>query len=52
VAVDLYGGMPEAEGRFRGQLEIERIKGRQTILDVCCSRCMLHSAYAALGVNS
>jgi len=29
-----------------------RMKGRQTILGVCCTRCMLHSAYAALAVNS
>ena len=32
--------------------QIERMKGIQTILGVCCTRCMLHSAYAALGVNS
>jgi len=32
--------------------EIERMKGWQTILGVCCTRCMLHSVYAALGVNS
>jgi len=27
VAVDLYGGTPEAETTFRGQLEIKRMKG-------------------------
>jgi len=35
-----------------GSYEIMRMKGRQTILGVCCTRCMLHSAYAALVVNS
>ena len=35
--------MPEADATFRGQLEIMRMKGRQTILGVCCTRCMLHS---------
>ena len=40
-AVDLQGGMPEAEATFRGQLEIVRMKGRQTILGVCCTRCQL-----------
>jgi len=43
VAVDRLGGMPEAEATFRGQLEIVRKKGRQTILGVCCTRCMLRS---------
>jgi len=38
-AVDLEGGTPEAEATFRGQLEIVRMKGRQTILGVCCTRC-------------
>jgi len=28
------------------------MKGRQTILGACCTRCMLHLVYAALGVNS
>jgi len=28
------------------------MKGRQTLLGVCCTWCMLHKAYAALGVNS
>jgi len=27
VAVDLWGGTPAAEATFRGQLEIERMKG-------------------------
>jgi len=35
--------MPEAEATFRGQLKIVRMKGRQTILGVCCTGCMLHS---------
>ena len=43
VAVDWKGGMPEAEVTFTGQLEIVRMKGQQTILGVCCTRCMLHS---------
>ena len=43
MAVDPYGGTPEAEATFRGQLNIVRMKGRQTILGVCCTRCMLHS---------
>jgi len=40
------GGTPAAEtllATFRGQLEIVRMKRRQTILGVCCTRCMLHS---------
>jgi len=40
------------EAPFRGRLEIETMKGRQTIIGVCCTRCKLHSAYAALGVDS
>jgi len=48
----MLGGTPEAEATFRGQLEIERMRGRQTILDVSCTRRMLQSAYAPLGVNS
>jgi len=39
VAVDRLGGTPEAEAAFRGQLEIVRMKGRQTILGVCCTQC-------------
>jgi hypothetical protein len=50
VAVDRKGGTPEAEATFRGQLEIVRMKGRLTILGVCCILCMLHSVYAALSV--
>jgi len=42
--------MPETEATFRGQLEIERMKGRQTILGVCCTWCMLYLVYAVLGV--
>jgi hypothetical protein len=42
----------EAEATFSGQLVIMRIKGRQTIWGVCCTRYMLYSVYAALGVNS
>jgi len=34
-----------------GAYEIVRMKGRQTILGVCCTRCMLHSADAALSVG-
>jgi len=37
------GGTPEAEATFRGQLVIMRMKGRQTILGGCCTRCMLYS---------
>ena len=33
-----------------GQLVIMRMKGRQTILGECCTRCMLYSVYAVLGV--
>jgi len=50
VAVDRWGGTPEAEASLRGQLEIVRMKGRQTTLGVCCTRCMLYSVYAVLGV--
>jgi len=35
--------MPEAEATFRGQLVIVKMKGRQTILGGCCTRCMLYS---------
>jgi len=47
----VYGGTPEAEATFRGQLVIMRMKGRQTIFE-CCTQCMLDSVYAVLGVNS
>jgi len=50
VAVDRQGRTPEAEATFRGQLEIMRMKGWQTILGVCGTRCMLYSVYAVLGV--
>ena len=50
MAVDRLGGTPEAEATFRGQLEIVRMTGRQTIIDVCCTRSMLYSFYAVLGV--
>jgi len=46
----VYGGTPEAEGTFRGQLVIMRMKGRQTILGGCCTRCMLYSVYVVLTV--
>jgi len=42
--------MLEAEATFSGQLEIERMQGLQTIIGVCCTRCILDSVYAALGV--
>jgi len=45
-------GTPEAEATFRGQLVIMRMKGRQTILGGCCTRCMLYSVCAVQGVNS
>ena len=51
MAVDHVGGTPEAEGTFSGQLVIMRMKGRQTILGGCCTRCILYSVYAVLGVN-
>jgi len=47
----VYGGRPEADVTFRGQLVIMRMKGRQTIFE-CCSQCMLYSVYAVLHVNS
>jgi len=47
----VYGGTPEAEASFRGQLVIMRMKGRQTIFE-CCTQCMLYSVYAVLSVNS
>jgi len=46
----VYGGTPEAEAIFRGQLVIMRMKGRQSIFE-CCTQCMLYSVYAVLGVN-
>jgi len=45
-----WRGTPVAEATFRGQLVIMRMKGRQTILDGWCTRCMLYSVYAVLGV--
>ena len=46
-----YGGTPEADATFRGQLVNMRMKGWQTICE-CCNQCMLYSVYAVLGVNS
>jgi len=63
----IYGGMPEAEGRLSGWHRIAVMEGRQkirgrccctrcmlysvcAILGVCCTRCMLYSVYAVLGV--
>jgi len=43
VAVDPEGGTPEAKASSWGHLEIVAMKGQQTILGVCCTRCMLHS---------
>jgi len=59
----VWGGTPDAEATFRGQVLIMRMKGRLTILGVCCTRCMLrlgvcwtrcmlYSVYAVLSVNS
>ena len=45
-----WGGRPEAEATFRGQLVIIRIEGRHTILGGCCTWCMLYLVYAVLGV--
>jgi hypothetical protein len=39
--------MLELEATSRGELVIIRLEGQQTILGVCCTRCMLHSVYAA-----
>jgi len=50
MAVDHVGGTPEAEATFSSQLVIMRLKGRQTILGGCCTRCILYSVYAVLGV--
>jgi len=52
VAVDMSGCMPEAEATIRGPLELDRMKGWQTILGECCAQRMLNLAYAAPGVNS
>jgi len=48
----MYGGMPEAETTFRGQLVIVWMKEWQTILAVCCIRCMMYSVYAVHSGNS
>jgi len=37
------GGAPKAKAIFRGQFVIMWMKGRQTILGVGCTRCMLYS---------
>jgi len=50
VAIDPWEGTLEVEATFRGQLEIVRMIGQQTILGVCRTRCMLYSVYAVLGV--
>jgi hypothetical protein len=50
VAVDRYGGMVEAQATYKGQHEIVRMKGRRTILAICCIQSMLYSVYAVLGV--
>ena len=42
--------MPDAEATFRGQLVIMGMKERQPILAGCCTRWMLYSVYAVLGV--
>jgi hypothetical protein len=38
---DVWRGTPEAKATFSGQLDIVRMKGRQTILGGCCTQCML-----------
>jgi len=48
----LKGGTPEAEATFRGQLVMVGMKGRETIVGGCSTRCMLYSVYAVLSVNS
>jgi len=45
-----WGGTPESQATFSGQLLIMRMKGRQTILGGCCTRCMLHLVNAVLSV--
>jgi len=52
VAVDLQGGMPEAEATSRGQHILMRMMGSQSFLGGCCTQCMLYSVHALLGVNS
>jgi len=42
--------MPEAKVTFRGQLVIMRMKETQPIFVGCCTRCMLYSVDAGLGV--
>jgi len=37
------GGTQEAEVTFRGELVIMGMKGRQTILGGCWTKCMLYS---------
>jgi len=45
----MYGGMPEVDAIFRGQLVIMRMMGRQTIFE-CCTDGMLYLVYAVLSV--
>jgi hypothetical protein len=40
----------EVKAKFRCQLVIMRIKGRHTMLHVCCTQCIMNSVYAVLGV--
>jgi len=42
--------MPEVDATLRGLLGIMRMKGIQTILGGCCTRCMLYTVYAVHGV--
>ena len=42
----MWGGTPEADATFFGQLVIMEVKGRQTIRCGYCNRCMLYSVFA------
>jgi len=45
----IYSGTPEGKATFSGVLLIMRIKGRKTILGVCCAWWMLYWVNAGLG---
>jgi hypothetical protein len=48
----LGAGTLFTEATFRGQLESLRMEERPTILDGCCTQCMLNSVYDIFGANS
>jgi hypothetical protein len=44
----VLGGTPEGEAAFMGRLVMMRTKGRQPIMGVFCTWCLLYLVYAVL----